>query len=55
MSSRTSGEAAPIRDLLSTGGDKEIPDESAARLSGMTLSMWLISFGKRVPAIEYDP
>jgi len=36
LSSRTSRAAAPIRDLLGTGSDKQIPDESASRLSGMT-------------------
>jgi hypothetical protein len=37
VSSRTSGEAAPIRDLLLRRRWKSIPDESATRLSGMTL------------------
>jgi len=37
MSSRTSRAAAPIRDLLRTSSDKQVPDEFAARLSGMTL------------------
>jgi hypothetical protein len=36
MSSRTSRAAAQIRDPLRAGGDQQIPDESAARLSGMT-------------------
>jgi hypothetical protein len=46
MSSRTSREAAPIRDLAGICVAK-VPDESATRLSGMTLKSSVFSVAKQ--------